>query len=68
MLCRQLPRWVFSSERAIGVFRWPRRRDRDALWADDLVIVCRNGTADEALPAMRASMARLKRTVNEQPT
>ena len=36
-------------------------------YADDFVICCR-GTADEAMTAMRAMMARLKLTVNETKT
>jgi RNA-directed DNA polymerase len=36
-------------------------------YADDLVICCR-GTADEAMPAMRAMMSKLKLTVNEAKT
>jgi len=36
-------------------------------YADDFVICCR-GTADEAMPAMRRMMSRLKLTVNETKT
>jgi hypothetical protein len=37
-------------------------------YADDLVILCRRGKADEALQRMREIMARLKLTVNEEKT
>ena len=37
-------------------------------YADDLVILCRRGTAEEALARMRALMSRLKLTVNEEKT
>jgi RNA-directed DNA polymerase len=37
-------------------------------YADDLVILCRRGKADEALCAMRRLMARLKLAVNEDKT
>ena len=37
-------------------------------YADDLVILCRRGRADEAMATMRDMMTRLKLTVNEQKT
>lgn len=37
-------------------------------YADDFVICCRRGNADEAMAAMRNMMSRLKLTVNEQKT
>ncbi|WP_459574266.1 group II intron maturase-specific domain-containing protein, partial [Cupriavidus sp. 8B] len=37
-------------------------------YADDLVILCKRGKADEALSAMRAIMGKLKLTVNEEKT
>jgi len=37
-------------------------------YADDLVILCRRGRAEEALQQLRAIMARLKLTVNEDKT
>ncbi len=37
-------------------------------YADDFVILCRRGRADEAMIAMRDMMKRLKLTVNEQKT
>lgn len=55
----------------LGWQRWPESRQLQARivnYADDLVILCRKGTADEALMAMRALMARLKLTVNEEKT
>ena len=37
-------------------------------YADDLVILCRRGKADEAAQAMRAIMEKLRLTVNEEKT
>src|SRR6202171_4441167 len=37
-------------------------------YADDLVILCRKSTADEALQRLREIMGRLKLTVNEEKT
>ena len=37
-------------------------------YADDLVILCRRGRAEEALQQLREIMARLKLTVNEEKT
>jgi len=37
-------------------------------YADDLVILCRKGKADEALQRMRELMGKLKLTVNEEKT
>jgi len=37
-------------------------------YADDFVICCKSGKADEAMQAMRDMMARLKLTVNEKKT
>ena len=51
--------------------RWSVSRRLDARivnYADDLVILCRRGTSEAALAAMRALMARLKLTVNEEKT
>ncbi len=55
----------------LGWQRWSGSRQLDARianYADDLVILCRKGTADAALAAMRALMERLKLTVNEEKT
>src|SRR5580692_9411987 len=41
---------------------------RIVTYADDLVILCRRGKAEEALQRMREIMARLKLTVNEEKT
>jgi group II intron reverse transcriptase/maturase len=41
---------------------------RIVTYADDLVILCRRGKADEALTHMRELMAKLKLTVNEEKT
>ena len=38
------------------------------IYADDLVILCRRGKAEEALQHMRAIMGKLKLTVNEEKT
>jgi hypothetical protein len=56
------------------VLEWKRRGLEDRLssrivtYADDLVILCRRGNAEEALQRMREIMARLKLTVNEGKT
>jgi RNA-directed DNA polymerase len=56
------------------VLEWKRRGLEDRLssrivtYADDLVILCRRGKAEEALQRMREIMARLKLTVNEGKT
>jgi len=55
----------------LGWQRWEASRGLGATvvnYADDLVILCRKGTAEQALAAMRALMARLKLTVNEEKT
>jgi RNA-directed DNA polymerase len=41
---------------------------RIVTYADDLVILCRKGNAEEALQRMRELMGRLKLTVNEEKT
>ena len=54
------------------VLEWKRRglerrlRSRIVTYADDLVILCRRGKAEEALQRLREIMARLKLTVNEE--
>src|ERR1700724_297992 len=56
------------------VLEWKRRglekrlRSRIVTYADDLVVLCRRGKAEEALQRMREIMARLKLTVNEEKT
>jgi group II intron reverse transcriptase/maturase len=45
-----------------------RLGSRIVIYADDLVILCRRGKADEASPWMRRIMAKLKLTVNEEKT
>jgi group II intron reverse transcriptase/maturase len=56
------------------VLEWKRRglerrlRSRIVTYADDLVILCRPGKAEEALQRMREIMARLKLAVNEEKT
>src|SRR5208337_3139828 len=56
------------------VLEWKRRelekrlRSRIVTYADDLVILCRRGKAEEALQRMREIMARLKLKVNEEKT
>lgn len=55
----------------LGWQRWKVSRQLDARivnYADDLVILCRQGTADAALAAMQVLMRRLKLTVNEEKT
>src|SRR6184192_555149 len=41
---------------------------RIVTYADDLVILCRKGKAEEAVQQMRELMGRLKLTVNEEKT
>jgi RNA-directed DNA polymerase len=56
------------------VLEWKRRGLEERLgsrivtYADDLVILCRRGKAEEALQRMREIMARLKLAVNEEKT
>ena len=56
------------------VLRWKqlglerRLGSRIVTYADDLVILCRRGMAEEALQQMRKIMDRLKLTVNEEKT
>jgi RNA-directed DNA polymerase len=45
-----------------------RLGSRIVTYADDLVILCRRGKAEEALLALREIMGRLKLTVNEEKT
>jgi group II intron reverse transcriptase/maturase len=45
-----------------------RLGSRIVTYADDLVILCRKGKAEEALQRMRELMGKLKRTVNEEKT
>ena len=45
-----------------------RLGSRIVTYADDLVILCRKGKADEALQRLREIMSRLKLTVNEEKT
>lgn len=55
----------------LGWQRWSGSQQLGARivnYADDLVILCRKGTADKALAAMRVLMERLKLTVNEEKT
>jgi RNA-directed DNA polymerase len=41
---------------------------RIVTYADDLVILCRRGNAEEALTRLREIMGKLKLTVNEEKT
>src|SRR5215217_5582148 len=43
-------------------------RSRIVTYADDLVILCRKGKAEEALHRLREIMGKLKLTVNEEKT
>ena len=45
-----------------------RLGNRIVTYADDLVILCKNGKADEALQQLREIMSKLKLTVNEEKT
>src|SRR5580698_619949 len=51
---------MFGLERALGT--------RLITYADDLVILCRKGKAEEALQRLREIMGKLKLTVNEEKT
>jgi RNA-directed DNA polymerase len=51
---------MFGLERSLG--------SRIVTYADDLVILCRKGKAEEALRRLREIMGRLKLTVNEEKT
>jgi RNA-directed DNA polymerase len=51
---------MFGLERSLGT--------RLVTYADDLVILCRRGKAEEALQRLREIMGRLKLTVNEEKT
>jgi group II intron reverse transcriptase/maturase len=51
---------MFGLERSLGT--------RIVTYADDLVILCRRGKAEEALPRLREIMGKLKLTVNEEKT
>ena len=51
---------MFGLERSLG--------SRLVTYADDLVILCRRGKAEEALQRMREVMSKLKLTVNEEKT
>jgi hypothetical protein len=47
---------------------WQSLGNRIVTYADDLVILCRRGKAEEALHRMRTLMSKLKLTVNEEKT
>jgi RNA-directed DNA polymerase len=51
---------MFGLERSLG--------SRIVTYADDLVILCRKGKAEEALQRLREIMGKLKLTVNEEKT
>ena len=51
---------MFGLERTLGA--------RLVTYADDLVILCRRGKAEEALQSLREIMGKLKLTVNEEKT
>src|SRR5580704_4669364 len=51
---------MFGLERSLG--------SRIVAYADDLVILCRRGKAEEALRRLREIMGKLKLTVNEEKT
>jgi RNA-directed DNA polymerase len=54
-------RWkMLGLERSLGT--------RIVTYADDLVILCRRGKAEEALSRLREIMGKLKLTVNEDKT
>src|ERR1700720_2109063 len=47
---------------------WSNLGSRIVTYADDLVILCRRGKAEEALQQLRRIMSKLKLTVNEEKT
>src|ERR1700741_128053 len=51
---------MFGLEQSLG--------SRIVTYADDLVILCRRGKAEEALSRLREIMGKLKLTVNEEKT
>ncbi|WP_027527848.1 reverse transcriptase domain-containing protein [Bradyrhizobium sp. Ec3.3] len=51
---------MLGLERSLG--------SRIVTYADDLVILCRRGKAEEALRQLRVIMGKLKLTVNEEKT
>jgi RNA-directed DNA polymerase len=51
---------MLGLERSLG--------SRIVTYADDLVILCRKGKAEEALQRLREIMGKLKLTVNEEKT
>jgi RNA-directed DNA polymerase len=60
-LCRLARLWkMLGLERSLG--------SRIVTYADDLVILCRKGKAEEALQRLREIMGKLKLTVNEEKT
>ena len=60
-MCRFVLGWKkFGLERSLGT--------RLVTYADDLVILCRRGSAETALHHLRAIMGKLKLTVNEEKT
>src|SRR5207253_10229995 len=60
-MCRFVLGWkMLGLERSLG--------SRIVTYADDLVILCRKGKAEEALPQLREIMGKLKLTVNEEKT
>src|ERR1700675_3735880 len=63
---RPRPKTVGAASRRLGLER--SLGTRIVSYADDLVILCRKGKADEALQRMRELMGRLKLTVNEEKT
>lgn len=55
----------------LGWHRWPASQKLGAKivnYADDMVILCRRGTAEQALQAMRTLIDKLGLTVNEEKT
>src|SRR5450631_2959610 len=60
-MCRFVLGWkMLGLERSLG--------SRIVTYADDLVILCRKGKAEEALQRLREIMGKLKLTVNEEKT
>ena len=60
--------WIKRYEAHSPVTSTQSLGSRIVTYADDLVILCRRGKAEEALQQLRAIMVALKLTVNEEKT
>jgi hypothetical protein len=70
-LARTLADWAADKSVVLGWKMLGLERSlgsRIVTYADDLVILCRKGKAEEALQRLREIMGKLKLTVNEEKT